>query len=170
MTDQDVINEMYDYHDNLLACARNWSKEEVDAEDIVSETYMRAINSIHTFENGTNLKGWLLAICRNQAINLYHKNRRYSEGRDKFKYHQDCTFYIEGVDEDAEEILQAVLGLPEPFKAAMFLYHYMHLSYKEIGHRLGIPIGTVMSKLHRGRKILAEDEGLQLLAERRGNA
>jgi RNA polymerase sigma-70 factor, ECF subfamily len=155
------------YAGQLYSAALRMTRNRADAEDLVQETYLRAYRSFHTFDEGTNLRAWLFRILTNTFINTYRaKQRRPVE--DDLGDVEDLYLYkrIGNVDasRSAEETLlemftddevkQALEELPENFRLPVLLADVEDFSYKEIAEILDIPIGTVMSRLHRGRKAM----------------
>ena len=151
-----------------------------DAEDLVQETYLKAFRSFEQFEEGTNIKAWLLRILKNTFINRYRQNQRVKEKVDFDKIEESYETLIDesGIlySENPEELLMknlygeevesALHELPEEYRIVIHLALVENFAYKEIAELLQIPIGTVMSRLYRGRKILqasllkfAQDKG-----------
>ncbi len=156
------------YAPQLYSAALRMTRNPADAEDLVQETYLRAWRSFNTFQEGTNLRAWLYRILTNSFINTYRaKQRRPDEtGMDNI---EDLYLYrrLNTLDnalgsrsaEDTmfelftdDEVKQALEELPENFRLPVLLADVEGFSYKEIAEILDIPIGTVMSRLHRGRK------------------
>ena len=151
----------------LYSAAFRLTRNAADAEDLVQETFLRAYRGFHQFQEGTNLKAWLYRILMNTFINSYRKKQReprtisedevedwylYSRMADEGLEPSAETSVIESLpDEDVQKALQS---LPEQFRAAVLLADVEGFSYKEIAEITGVPIGTVMSRLHRGRKAL----------------
>jgi RNA polymerase sigma-70 factor, ECF subfamily len=152
----------------LYGAALRMTRNKADAEDLVQETYLRAYRGFAGFEEGTNLKAWLYRILTNSFINTYRKKQREPqivEGPDDI---DDWYLYDRlggrNVEESAEnEVLDAIPdadvkaaleSLPENFRLAVLLADVEGFSYKEIAEIMDVPIGTVMSRLHRGRKAL----------------
>jgi RNA polymerase sigma-70 factor (ECF subfamily) len=151
----------------LYSAAFRLTRNASDAEDLVQETYLRAYRGFHQFEPGTNLKAWLYRILTNTFINSYRKRQRepqtdsLDETEDWYLYSRMAergtepsaeTSVIESLpDEDVQEALSS---LPDQFRIAVLLADVEGFSYKEIAEITGVPIGTVMSRLHRGRKAL----------------
>ena len=157
----------------LYVAALRMTRNPADAEDLVQETFLRAFRGFEGFEAGTNLKAWLYRILTNTFINQYRaKKRRPDETdlddvEDLYLYRRLGGLEAAAVGRSAEdelmdfftevEVAKAVDGLPESFRLAVLLADVEEFSYKEIAEILDIPIGTVMSRLHRGRKLLQKE-------------
>ncbi len=155
---------------SLYSAAMRMTRNPSDAEDLVQETYLKAYRGFGGFEQGTNLKAWLYRILTNTFINTYRaKQRRPSETEldeveDLYLYRRLGGLEAATAGRSAEdelmdwftesEIKEAVEDLPEQFRMAVLLADVEGFSYKEIAEILDIPIGTVMSRLHRGRSRL----------------
>jgi RNA polymerase sigma-70 factor (ECF subfamily) len=155
------LNALYNY-------ARSISHSDQDAEDLVQETFMRAYRYFHQYTPGTNCKAWLFTILRN----LYNtKYKKYKTTPDEVHYEADEQIYEQIVSDDLstliknpeeqffenilpDEIVNAIEDLPEKYRSCIVLSDVEDFSYKEIAEILDVPIGTVMSRLHRGRNIL----------------
>jgi len=158
------------YMSALYSAALRMTRNPSDAEDLVQETYLRAYRGFGGFRDGTNLKAWLYRILTNTFINTYRaKQRRPSETaleetEDFFLYRRlggadaaamQRTPESEVLDAIPEAVVKdAVEALPEQFRMAVLLADVEGFSYKEIAEIMAVPIGTVMSRLHRGRKQL----------------
>jgi RNA polymerase sigma-70 factor, ECF subfamily len=169
--------------DALYRTALRMTRSEADAEDLVQETYIRAFRFREQFTLGTNMKAWLFRILTNTFINTYRRRAAQPEvtdleGVDEFSLYRrmaDDRAASSSPDPEAEllsglvdtEVTDALEELPEKFRTAVLL-DVEGFSYKEIAEMLGIPIGTVMSRLHRGRKFL--QKRLYDLARERGIA
>jgi len=149
--------------DAMYRVALRLTGNPADAEDLVQDTTLRAYRSWDRFTLGTNAKGWLLTILRNLFINEYRRRRRHPETVDLDTIEPFAVF--EKVQEDDpqgaffdhivdEEVLRAVDALPEVFREAVTLSDVEGLSYEEIAKVLDVPVGTVKSRLYRGRRML----------------
>jgi RNA polymerase sigma-70 factor (ECF subfamily) len=144
------------------------TRNPADAEDLVQETYLRAFRGFAGFTEGTNLKAWLYRILTNGYINSYRKKQREPqivEGPDDldewYLFDRLGARNVEGSAEEAvldripdADVKAALESLPENFRLPVLLADVEGFSYKEIAEIMGTPIGTVMSRLHRGRKAL----------------
>jgi RNA polymerase sigma-70 factor, ECF subfamily len=153
---------------SLYSTAVRLTGNPTDAEDLVQETYLRAYRSYDTFTAGTNLRAWLFRILTNAHINRYRAQKRRPEEAELDDV-EDLYLYkrlgdVHGLGRSAEdelmdlfsegEVLAAIDALPEVYRLAVLLADVEGFAYKEIAQILDIPIGTVMSRLHRGRKAL----------------
>lgn len=161
-------NEAMQYAGQLYNAALRMTRNRSDAEDLVQETYLRAYRGYGGFEDGTNLRAWLFRILTNTYINSYRaKQRRPQETElndveDLYLYRRISN--VESASRSAEdtlfemftddEVKSALESLPESFRLPVLLADVQEFSYKEIAEMLDIPIGTVMSRLHRGRKAM----------------
>jgi RNA polymerase sigma-70 factor (ECF subfamily) len=154
----------------LYAAAMRMTRNKSDAEDLVQETYLKAYRAFGGFQEGTNLRAWLYRILTNTFINIYRAKKRRPDESDLDDV-EDLYLYrrlggLEGAtagrsaeDEVLDQITEgevkaAIEALPEQFRMAVLLADVEGFQYKEIAEILDIPIGTVMSRLHRGRRAL----------------
>ena len=158
------------YMDQLYGAARRMTQGDASAEDLVQETYLRAYKGFEGFTEGTNLRAWLFRILTNLYINDYRRRRRRPQEVDLA---DEGTLYMHrgagglerarmarsAEDELLEglastEVREALEALPDSYRVAVLLADVEGFAYKEIAEMLDVPIGTVMSRLHRGRKRL----------------
>ena len=171
MADQATFaDQAMEYMPALYSAALRMTRNASDAEDLVQETYLKAYRGFGGFQEGTNLKAWLYRILTNTFINSYRAKKRrpdeseLDEVEDLYLYRRLGGLEAAQASRSAEdelmdwftddEVKVALEGLPENFRLAVLLADVEGFSYKEIAEILDIPIGTVMSRLHRGRKSL----------------
>ncbi len=171
MADQATfVDEAMEFMPSLYSAALRMTRNPADAEDLVQETYLKAYRGFGGFQQGTNLKAWLYRILTNTFINQYRAKKRRPDEReldeveDLYLYRRLGGLEAARAGRSAEdelmdfftdsEVKEAVESLPEQFRMAVLLADVEGFSYKEIAEILDIPIGTVMSRLHRGRKAL----------------
>ena len=156
--------------DGLYSAAMRMTRNAADAEDLVQETYLKAYRAYERFEVGTNLKAWMYRILTNSYINDYRKKQRrpdesdIDDVEDLFLYRrlggaETATLSRSAEDElmdlfCEDEVKVALEDLPEHYRLPIVLADVEGFAYKEIAEILDVPIGTVMSRLHRGRKQL----------------
>lgn len=154
--------------DQLYGAAMRMTRNPADAEDLVQETYLKAYAAFSSFTEGTNLKAWLFRILTNTYINIYRKKQRqpYQTGTDDLtdgQLHEAESHTSTGLksaeavalDRLADtDVVEALAKMPEDFRIAVYLADVEGFSYKEIAEIMDTPVGTVMSRLHRGRKLL----------------
>ncbi len=154
----------------LYAAALRMTRNQADAEDLVQDTYLRAYRGFGGFAEGTNLRAWLFRILTNAYINSYRAKQRRPQERDLddvedlYLYRRlgslDAALGNRSAEETLmdmltdDEVKQALEDLPESFRLPVLLADVEGFAYKEIAEMLDIPIGTVMSRLHRGRKAM----------------
>ncbi|MDO5720527.1 MAG: sigma-70 family RNA polymerase sigma factor [Actinomycetaceae bacterium] len=170
--------------DQLYGAAMRMTRNTQDAEDLLQDTYARAFSSFHTFKPGTNLKAWMYRILKNTFINTYRKKQRRPLQSDDDTV-EDWQLYeasqhdatglrsaeAEALDALPNETVQAALeALPDEYREAVLLADVEGFSYKEIAQIMDTPVGTVMSRIHRGRarlrKSLAEYARRQGIGEK----
>lgn len=155
--------------DALYSAALRMTKNPENAEDLVQETYAKAFSSFHQFTEGTNLRAWLYRILTTTFINIYRKEQRQpliSDGEIEEWQIAEAATHTSDQGKSAEvealeqlpdsDIKNALQDLPEEFRLVVYFADVEGFSYKEVAEILNIPTGTVMSRLHRGRKLLRE--------------
>jgi RNA polymerase sigma-70 factor (ECF subfamily) len=141
---------------DLYAAARRILGSRTEAEDVVQETYLQAWKSFHRFELGTSIRAWLYKIMFHTIHHHRRKAYRLVTVDEDNEFIFDQLAYEPPVPQELsdEEVLAALDRVPEHFRAVILLADVQEFSYKEVAEALGIPIGTVMSRLNRGRKLL----------------
>ena len=180
---EQFTSDAMQYAPQLFSTALRMTRSRSDAEDLVQETYIKGWRSFHTFQEGTNLRAWLFRIMTNTYINKYNAQKRkgteveLDDVEELFLYKRLGSIDQSQLSSSAEdqmldlftddEVKNALESLPEDFRIPVLLSDVDGFSYKEIAEMLEIPIGTVMSRLHRGRKAMqkmlyeyARDKGL----------
>ncbi len=175
MTTSDTSQKGWDFEaaampfvDSLFNTAFRLTRNAQDAEDLVQETYLKAYRHYDKFQEGTNLKAWLFKIMKNSFINNYRKKQRTPpqsdfadlEGSLESRVIEDAVSRIKDPEEEFlesivdEQVQEALESLPADYRMAVILADLENFSYKEIAEILDVPVGTVMSRLYRGRKQL----------------
>lgn len=164
--------------DSLYNTALRMTRNSADAEDLVQETYLKAYRYYDKFEEGTNFKAWLFKILKNTFINSYRKKQKtpplsdFAEVQEIFesRVRDDNPQKIKSPEEELlasvldEDVKKALDSLPPDYRMAVVLADLEGFAYKEIAEILDVPLGTVMSRLYRGRKLL-ESEMLKYASE-----
>jgi RNA polymerase sigma-70 factor (ECF subfamily) len=175
---EDFEEEIIPHLDAMYNFALRLTSDPSDAEDLVQDTIVKAFRFFSSYEKGTNAKAWLFRILKNSYINNYRKQ---SKQPNQVDYDEVSTFYetirAERTDtsdlEDKmfrdlidDDISEALEQLPEDFRTVVLLCDVEGFTYEEIANMLDVPIGTIRSRLHRGRNLLKAE--LQEYAEKRG--
>jgi RNA polymerase sigma-70 factor, ECF subfamily len=170
--------EVLPHLDRLYSAAMRYTRDPVDAEDLVQETVAKAFRSFHQYRPGTNLRAWLYRILHTTYISMYRKAQRRPQETLKDELGEYSLYdevagtggrsaereVLEALTDD--EVKQALAELPETFRLAVYLADVEGFAYKEIAEIMDTPVGTVMSRLHRGRKAL--QKALSTYAYQRG--
>ena len=165
MTAWDFNSAELPYRDQLYKTALRMTRSVPETEDLLQETYLKAFRYYKGFEEGTNLKAWLFRIMKNNFINGYRKKKiqpqhvELDELRDcgQARPKADALIADAGVDSHAlaeeidEGVARAINALPHDYKMALLLVDIQGHSYQEVADLLAVPVGTVMSRLYRGR-------------------
>ena len=164
----DFVAQALPYADQLYAAAMRLTKNPADAADVVQETYLKAFQAFHQYEQGTNLKAWLYRILTNTYINLYRKRSKEGfqsalEELDEWQVGNASSLTqtltrsaeAEALDRMPSSVVKDALhDLPEDFRMVVYFADVEGMSYQEIADIMDTPTGTVMSRLYRGRKLL----------------
>ncbi|MFF8816509.1 MULTISPECIES: sigma-70 family RNA polymerase sigma factor [Leucobacter] len=156
--------------DQLFGAAMKMTRNQQDAQDLVQETFLKAFQAFSSFEQGTNLKAWLYRIMTNSYINTYRKKQRQPflgaveeledwqlGGAESTTAMASQSAEAEAIDRTPDSVVTTALNdLAEDFRMAVYLADVEGFSYQEIADIQGVPIGTVMSRLHRGRAKLRQ--------------
>ncbi|MGM0556610.1 MAG: sigma-70 family RNA polymerase sigma factor [Myxococcota bacterium] len=167
---QQFEDEAMPHLDELYATALRYTKNEKDAEDLVQETFVKAYTNWHRFEQGTNCRAWLFTILTNTFINKYRRKKKEREilnaddlrPIEQFFFNREKTDYYDSPEREtmhkifSTDVREALSSLSEEFRAVVMLADLNDFSYKEIAYILDCPVGTVMSRLFRGRKMMRQ--------------
>jgi RNA polymerase sigma-70 factor (ECF subfamily) len=152
------------YRDQLFKTALRLTRSVEESEDLLQETYLKAYRHYHQFTEGTNLKAWLFRIMKNSFINTYRRNKNrpqlmdFDELRDSGDGFEEQAPVTNGPESELlgqeldHEIREALMDLPHHYRMAVLMVDLQGLSYQEVADALAVPIGTIMSRLYRGRK------------------
>lgn len=167
---EDFTNDAMQYAPQLFATALRMTRNKADAEDLVQETFLKGWRAFDSYQQGTNLRAWLFRIMTNTFINKYNAQQRrpqeteLDEVEELFLFRRMGAFDQSKMNQSAEdqmlelftdeEVKNAIESLPETFRIPVLLSDVEGFSYKEIAEMIEVPIGTVMSRLHRGRKAM----------------
>ena len=178
---QEAFNEeMLPHLDAMYNFALRLTYDATDAEDLVQESLVKAYRFFHSYEKGTNARAWLFRILRNSFINNYRKQSRQPQQID---YDEVSSFYetIRSEQSDTtdmedkmyremmdDEVSEALARLPEDFRTVVMLCDVENFTYEEIANMLDVPIGTIRSRLHRGRNLLRSQ--IEKYAKKKGYA
>ncbi len=162
--ERDVVPQLGQLYPAALRMTRN----PTDAEDLVQETSVKAYAAFHQFRPGTNLRAWLNRILTTTFINVYRKRKREPQqalGGDLQEWQMSAdrlappvpSAETQALDHTTDsDLLRALRGLPKEFRTTVYLADIEGYPYREIAEIMGIPVGTVMSRLHRGRRKIRE--------------
>ena len=167
---EDFSHDAMQHAQQLFSTALRMTRNRADAEDLVQETFIKAWRSFDSYQQGTNLRAWLFRIMTNTYINKYNAQQRrpqeteLDEVEELFLFRRLGAFDQSKMNQSAEdqllefftddEVKNAIEELPEMFRLPVLLSDVDGFPYKEIAEMLDVPIGTVMSRLHRGRKVM----------------
>lgn len=167
---EDFTDDAMQYAPQLFATALRMTRNRSDAEDLVQETFLKGWRAFDSYQQGTNLRAWLFRIMTNTFINKYNSQQRrpqeteLDEVEELFLFRRMGAFDQSKMSQSAEdqmlelftdeEVKNAIESLPETFRIPVLLSDVEGFSYKEIAEMIEVPIGTVMSRLHRGRKAM----------------
>jgi RNA polymerase sigma-70 factor, ECF subfamily len=150
--------EAMPHADGLFRLAMWMERDRREAEDLVQETLLQALKSFHRYAMGTNCRAWLISILHHVRSNRHRATRRVMAAEEPDEQLADTVAFVPAVPTQItdEDFLIALQGIPEHCQHIILLCDVEELTYKEIAAALQIPIGTVMSRLHRGRALLRQ--------------
>ena len=164
--------EALPHAERLFRLAMWLERDRQDAEDLVQETMIQALQSFHRYARGTNCRAWLSSILQHVRSNRRRAGYRRAEVADIDDRIAETVPFVPAVPDRLmdEDVLAALGAIPEPYQAVILLCDVEEMTYKEIAEALSIPIGTVMSRLHRGRALLRRQLAQAGGPGRRGSA
>ena len=152
--------------DRLFGAAMRYTRDPVDAQDLLQEAMVKAYRSYHQYQQGTNLKAWLYRVVHTTYLSMYRKKQRRPQENLTDEWGDHTLYDALGTSGSAEEevlegftdevVKEALAALPEQFRMAVYYADVEGFAYKEIAEIMGTPVGTVMSRIHRGRKGLQQ--------------
>ena len=152
-------SEALPFHADLYRLAKWLLRNQAEAEDLVQETFVEALRSFHRFEQGTNCRAWLIKIMYHLLSKRRRESNRLRVVGDVDEQIAETVLPAASGDLGGEEVLNALKRLPQHYREVVILSDVEELNYKEIADALSIPIGTVMSRLSRGRSLLRSELG-----------
>jgi RNA polymerase sigma-70 factor (ECF subfamily) len=164
ITAWDFNSPQLPFRDQLFKTALRLTRSVEESEDLLQETYLKAYRHYHQFTEGTNLKAWLFRILKNSFINSYRRNKNrpqmldFDELRDSGDGFDEVTPAASDPEVDLlaaeldHDVREAIMALPHHYRMAVLMVDLQGLSYQEVADALAVPIGTIMSRLYRGRK------------------
>ena len=159
--------EALQHMDRLFRLAMWFERDRREAEDLVQDTFVQALRSFHRYTPGTNCRAWLVTILQHVRSNRRRAAFRHKLVEDVDDRIAETVPFVPAVPQHItdEDLLAALRGIPEPYQDIIVLCDVEDMTYKEIAEALAIPIGTVMSRLHRGRAALRKQLGAAVGAE-----
>ncbi len=157
---KDFVTEAMPHFSNVRKMALHLARNKTDAEDLLQETFMQAWKSFGKYKLGTNCRAWLFKILFNRYN--YNRRRRYTkakyfQGADEFVFLNTHSSAPVPEHLTNKEVIRALRKIPKHYRVAVVLVDVHEFSYKETARALSVPIGTVMSRLNRGRKLLRKE-------------
>ena len=154
--DQRFEAEILPHLGSLFGAAYRMTSNAHDAEDLVQETFLRAHRALERLQPGTNARAWLHTILQRVRTDAYRRKQRRPVTVELVGEGPEVAPPQDALASGHEELERALAALPEAFRTAVVLRDLQELSYAEIAESLGVPVGTVMSRIHRGRALLRE--------------
>lgn len=151
--------ELTDMIAPLRVYARSLMRGSDEADDLVQETLIKALSNIDRFEPGTNLRAWLFTIMRNSFLTRVTKRAREPVGQEDCVSHSVLCFPRHDAQIAKNKVLQAIFKLPDPYREAIILVFLTGESYKDVANICGCAVGTIKSRINRGRQMIMEELG-----------